>query len=116
MDPVISDYIPSMSFLEKLQGKERLLIEQCDDAIRVVNKMMELEKHRERAKEGGHGDGSEDYVPDVVDMMTAEPLDGGKPLPERTMALFLLVRSIVLPLANKLVVNFGCCSAQRFCL
>ena len=90
MIPVISDYVPSLNFLTKLQGKERLLKDHCDEILRVVGKVTELEKHR--AKERALRGSQEDYVADFVDMITAAPLDDGKPLPDRRISMLLLVR------------------------
>jgi len=91
---VISDFIPSLTFLTKLQGYNRIFKGIRDSAIRIGGKMLEVEKHRERAKERelqSNTNGAE-YVPDFVDMLSKEPLDGGKPLPDNELILVLLVR------------------------
>ena len=93
MMPVISDFVPSLSFLTKLQGIESLFKDQIEHALRVVSKMTELENHRERAKERALRGVDEDYIPDFVDIILAAPLDDGKPVPDRLLKLMLLVRS-----------------------
>jgi len=91
MSPDIGDFIPSLSFLAKLQGKHKLLESLRDDALRIVGKMMELENHRERAKQRLGDDDS--YVPDFVDVISAAPLvDGTQPLPDRIQTLMIFVR------------------------
>ncbi|KAG0599533.1 hypothetical protein M758_12G159400 [Ceratodon purpureus] len=86
---VISDFIPNLTFLTKLQGYNKIFKGIRDDAIRIGGKMLEVEKHRERAKERGSND-QDEYVPDFVDMLSEEPLDGGKPLPDEQLTLVLL--------------------------
>lgn len=88
---VISDFIPYLSPLTRLQGYNRIFKGIRDDAVRIGGKMLEVEKHRERAKQRGSNDHSQ-YVPDFVDMLSEEPLDGGKPLPDEQLTLVLLVR------------------------
>lgn len=85
----ISDFIPNVSFLTTLQGKKTVFKDLRDDALRLVGKMVELENHKERAKKR---EDDEHYVPDFVDMISAEPLDNGKPLPDTTLTLIVMVR------------------------
>lgn len=52
MVAVIGDFFPSLNFLTILHGTDRVFKDLRADALRVVGKMMELEKHRERPKRG----------------------------------------------------------------
>ena len=89
---VISDFIPNLTFLTKLQGYNKIFKGIHDEAIRIGGKMMEVKKHREQAKERKSLGNQDEYVPDFVDMLSEEPLDGGKPLPDDQVTLVLLVR------------------------
>jgi len=51
MCTVLGDFIPNLSFVAKLQSTDQFFESLRDDAVRIVGKMMELEKHRERVKE-----------------------------------------------------------------
>ena len=91
---IISDFIPNLTFLTKLQGYNRIFKGIRDDAVRIGGKMLEVEKHRERAKERqGSNVDQDQYVPDFVDMLSEEPLDDGKPLPNEQLTLVVLVRT-----------------------
>lgn len=91
---VISDFIPNLTFLTKLQGYNRIFKGIRDNAIRIGGKMLEVEKHRERAKERELSNTHEEYMPDFVDVLSKEPLDDGKPLPDNELTLILLVRHL----------------------
>jgi hypothetical protein len=89
---IISDYVPFLSFIPKLQGYHSEFKRIYEFETSVTNKVFEVEKHRERAKERlqGHNDEA-DYVPDFVDVLLASPLGGGEPLSDRSIVTALTV-------------------------
>lgn len=117
---VVSDDMPALSFVPKWQGihlefKAFLEFEQA-----VMDRMFQVEKHRERAKqrrqqqqqeEGGSSDSGEDllYVPDFVDVLLTAPLEGGRPLSDKGINTVLMVR-------RKLSVMCHCMSSYNFTL
>jgi cytochrome P450 len=72
----ISDFIPYLAFVEKLQGHIRKLQKIRTFLRRVVGKIFEVEKHRQRTLERGQEDAN--YVPDFVDVLLKTPLDDGE--------------------------------------
>jgi len=102
----IGDFIPSLSFVSKLQGSHKKFEKIRDDILRIVGKVMDLEKHRERAKERLGDDDS--YVPDFVDIFSMAPLvDKTEPLPDRIQALLTFVRPQSQFRCNLQVSSFG---------
>lgn len=91
LSAAVSDLIPSLGFLNKLQGKTKVYMNLRDDVLKVVAKMTELENHRERAKQRGDDD-QEHYIPDFVDVISSKPLEDGKPLPDTVITLMIMVR------------------------
>lgn len=91
---IISDYVPFLSFIPKLQGYHSEFKRIYEFETSVTNKVFEVEKHRERAKERlqGHNDEA-DYVPDFVDVLLASPLGDGEPLSDRTIVTVLTVKN-----------------------
>lgn len=89
---IISDYVPFLSFIPKLQGYHSEFKRIYEFETSVTNKVFEVEKHRERAKERlqGHNDEA-DYVPDFVDVLLASPLGGGERLSDRSIVTALTV-------------------------
>ena len=89
---IISDYVPWLSFVTKLQGwhSEFEDIRQCQFSF--LNVMCELEKHREQAKVRLEKN-DEDYVPDFVDLLSAISQEDGKTLPDNEILLNLNVRT-----------------------
>jgi hypothetical protein len=63
----------------------------------IAGRMLEIEKHREDAKERR---GDESYVPDFVDLLLRTPLENGKALPHRNLILILMVSLELLPHPN----------------
>ena len=88
---VISDYVPWLSFITKLQGwhSEFEDIRQC--MFSFLNEMCEFEKHREQAKVRLKQN-EEDYVPDFVDLLLTIPQEDGKTLPDNEILMILGVR------------------------
>ena len=85
---IISDYVPSLSFIPRLQGWHSYLVELQRRGREIVHKVIEVEKHRQRVKD-------ESYVPDFVDVLLKAPLDdAGKPLSDGEIMSLLLVTSI----------------------
>lgn len=86
---IISDYVPYLSFITKLQGWEAYLLGLQRRGREMVAKIIEVDKHKQRA-EGVTKD--ESSVPDMVDVLLKAPLDDtGKPLSDGEIASLLLV-------------------------
>ena len=93
---VISDYIPSLSFIARLQGWEKKFESVYALSTRISEKMFEVEKHRERVLKGREsGQIDMNYVPDFVDVFLTKPLEGGKLFPDEDIILFLKVILII---------------------
>ena len=90
---VISDYVPWLSFVPRLQGLYARLKEFSNFRKRVAGRMFEVEKHRERAKERQqlHKEGLTNYVPDFVDLLLASPQDNTELLSDQDIVAFLTV-------------------------
>ena len=71
----ISDFIPYLLFVEKLRGTVRKLEAIRAFLRRVLGKIFEVEKHRQRTLEGKR---DANYVPDFVDVLLKTPLDDGE--------------------------------------
>jgi hypothetical protein len=89
---IISDYVPQLSFITKLQGWVPYLTDLRNSGKAVIGKIIEVEKHKERAAHMA-ADKDENYVPDFVDVLLKTPVDDGKPLPDADIASLLLVSS-----------------------
>jgi hypothetical protein len=92
---VISDYLPNLWFIARLQGWEKKFESVRARSTRVSEKLFEVEKHRERAlkeRESGHID--ENYVPDFVDVFLTKPLEGEKLCSDEDIILLLKVSLI----------------------
>jgi hypothetical protein len=87
---IISDYVPQLSFITKLQGWVPYLTDLRNRGRAVIGKIIEVEKHKERAAHMA-ADKDENYVPDFVDVLLKAPLEDGKPLPDADIASLLLV-------------------------
>jgi hypothetical protein len=87
---IISDYVPQLSFVTQLQGWVPYLTDLRNRGRAVIGKIIEVEKHKERA---AHitADKDENYVPDFVDVLLQTPVEDGKPLPDADIASLLLV-------------------------
>lgn len=72
---VISDYIPSLSFVPKWQGIYKKFEEVQKLKKVTLRKMFELDRHREIAKERQQCDDKE-HVADFVDVLVATHIDG----------------------------------------
>lgn len=93
---VISDYIPNLWFITRLQGWEKKFESVRALSTRVSENMFQVEQHRERAakeRESGHDD--QNYVPDFVDVFLTKPLDGEKLCPDEDIILHLKVTLII---------------------
>jgi len=85
---IISDYVPSLSFITKWQGWEPYLLELQRRGREIVHKVIEVDKHRQRAA----GEKDKNHVPDFVDVLLKAPLDdNGKPLSDGEIMSLLLV-------------------------
>ena len=88
---VISDYVPWLGFVTKLQGlhSEFEDIRNCE--FSVLKEMFEFKKHREQAKVRLEKN-VEDYVPDFVDLLSTIPQEDGTPLPDNDILMTAMVR------------------------
>jgi len=84
---IISDYVPYLSFITKLQGWQKTFEETRDLKDRVGKKICDIEGHKERAKERGNN--NKDYVPDFVDVLLTSSFDDGQP-PSDNLVFILL--------------------------
>ena len=91
----ISDYVPWLSFVPRLQGLHSALKEFTNFRKGVTGRMFEVEKHRERAKERQqlHKEDLTNYVPDFVDLLLASPQDNAEPLSDQELVSLLMVTS-----------------------
>lgn len=90
---VISDYVPWLSFVPRLQGLYAAFEEFSNFRKGVTCRIFEVEKHRERAKERQHlhKEGLTNYVPDFVDLLLASPQDNMDLLSDQDLVAFLTV-------------------------
>lgn len=90
---VISDFVPWLSFIPRLQGHTSALQEFSNFRKGVTDRMFEVEKHRERAKERQHLHQQDltNYVQDFVDLLLASHQDGGEPLSDQELVPLLTV-------------------------
>ena len=88
---VISDYVPWLSFVTKLQGWQTEFEDIRQFEFSFLSEMCEFEKHREQAKVRLEKN-DEDYVPDFVDLLSTVPQEDGKTLPDNEILLNLMVR------------------------
>ncbi|KAG0563575.1 hypothetical protein KC19_8G042400 [Ceratodon purpureus] len=85
---VISDYVPWLSFITKLQGWEEYLLGLQRRGREMVAKIIEVDNHKRREKDVTK---DESYVPDMVDVLLKAPLDdAGKPLSDGEISSLLL--------------------------
>lgn len=90
---IISDFVPSLGFITKLQGIYSQLEEFHKFDKEVVDRIFEPQKHRERAQERlQHPEEDDKYEADFVDVLQAAPLEDGKYLPDTDISTILSVR------------------------
>lgn len=89
---IISDYVPYLWFIPKLQGWPSKFQKVCDFKEQVARKIVDIEGHRERVKLRESTTFNEaEYVPDFVDVLLAAPFQDGKPLPDLVITKLILV-------------------------
>lgn len=88
---IISDYIPYLGFITELQGWRKTFERIRDWTYDVAKGLLEIEKHKQRAKEGT----DDSYVPDFLDLLLRTPLADGKTLPEKNLAQVILIVSVL---------------------
>jgi len=92
---IISDFVPSLSFITKLQGWPKKLEALQEWTYAMAAGMSDIEKHRQRAELGNGALTDENYVPDFLDRLLQTPLDDGKILPDKNLILVMFfVRSL----------------------
>jgi hypothetical protein len=104
---VISDYVPWLSFVPRLQGLYTALKEFSNFRKGVTSRIFEVEKHRERAKERQHlhKEGLTNYVPDFVDLLLASPQDNMDLLSDEDLVAFLTVTTSHISINNRFCAN-----------
>ena len=85
---IISDYVPWLSFVTKLQGWHSEFEDIRQRLYSFLREMCEFEKHREQAKVRLEKN-DEDYVPDFVDLLSQQD---GKTIPDDEILENLMVR------------------------
>jgi hypothetical protein len=90
---IISDYVPYLSFITKLQGWQKTFEETRDLKDRVGKKICDIEGHKERAKERGNN--NKDYVPDFVDVLLTSSFDDGQPPSDNLVFILLSVSMFI---------------------
>ena len=115
---VISDFVPYLSFVTKLQGHVTKFAKVVDFSEKLTEKIFDLDSHRERYKERKN---DPSYVPDLEDVLLETPLDDGRHLPDKDLLKILQVHystTRVSKLENTAGVGtytllFGLCCCRR---
>jgi len=68
---IISDFVPSLSFVTKLQGWPKKLEALQNWTYAVADGMIAMEKHRQRADLDNETFTGENYVPDILGCVAA---------------------------------------------
>lgn len=89
---IISDYVPALNFVTKLQGWLTELQGVRALGAQIVSKIIQVDKHREKAKERGDHDTT--HVPDFVDVLLKAPLNDGDLLPDCDIVTLIVVRPL----------------------
>ena len=87
---IISDYVPWLSFVTKLQGWHSEFEDIRQYVFSFLGEMCEFEKHREQAKVRLEKN-DEDYVPDFVDVLLTNFGEDGKTLPDHEILETIMV-------------------------
>jgi cytochrome P450 len=86
-DVVLSDFIPYMAFLTKLQGKPKLYRKTRDIVLEMMRKMVNFDERKKLHDEGGSTGKPEDFV-DVL--LSSTLADGETRLPDDICLLLLM--------------------------
>ena len=85
---VISDFVPYLSFVTKLQGHVAKFAKIVDFSEKLTEKIFDFDSHRQRYKERKN---DPSYVPDLEDVLLETPLDDGRHLPDKDLLKILQV-------------------------
>ncbi|KAG0614299.1 hypothetical protein M758_6G166200 [Ceratodon purpureus] len=77
---VIGDFVPYLSFIDRLQGTRAKFQKATEDCNRFARKVFNLDKHRQQYEEQKN---DPSYVPNVADVFLHTPLDDGQYLPDK---------------------------------
>lgn len=88
--PIISDYVPWLSFVPKLQGVETQFQNERAFIISVTDKLIEKQKHRSCAEERQR-QSEPDYVPDFIDVLMETKLQNGQHIPDEDLNVIFMV-------------------------
>lgn len=86
---VISDFIPSLTFIAKLQGLPKRFRESHESAKAQMESVLDVEEHRKNAIARASVDIKSEYSPDFVDVLLKAPLDDGQPLADSDIKFLL---------------------------
>lgn len=85
---VISDFVPYLSFVTRLQGHAAKFAKVRDFSVKLTEKIFDLDNHRQLYKERRN---DPNYVPDLEDVILETPLDDGMFLPDKDILMILQV-------------------------
>lgn len=88
-DVVLSDFIPYMAFLTKMQGKPKLYRKTREIVLEMMRNMANFDERKKLHTEGGSTGKPEDFVDVLLNSTLA---DGVTPLPDDICLLLLMVR------------------------
>ncbi|KAG0606757.1 hypothetical protein M758_9G164800 [Ceratodon purpureus] len=83
---VISDFVPYLSFVTRLQGHATKFAEVRDFSVKLTEKIFDLDNHRKLYKQRRN---DPNYVPDLEDVILETPLDDGTVLPDKDILMIL---------------------------
>ena len=86
----ISDFIPYLSFIPKLQGWTSEIHEIRALGRGIVSNMIQMDKHREQSK---LREKDSEYVPDFIDVLLKAPFDGDL-LPDKDIVTLCVVSTL----------------------
>lgn len=92
---IISDFVPYLAFLTKWQGWQKKMEDLRDCTYDIADRMLEIKKHRERAKEQTTSGEHNDHVPNFLDVLLQTPLEDGQVLPDKNLTMVLMVRTLI---------------------
>lgn len=88
--PVISDFVPWLSIVPKLQGTEAQFQDVCAFTYTVTDKLIDKQKHRDRLQERAR-QSEPDYVPDFIDVLMDTKLENGQHIPDQDLNVLFMV-------------------------
>lgn len=99
-DVVLSDFIPYMAFLTKLQGKPKLYRKTREIVLEMMRSVTNFDDRKKIHKEGRSTGKPEDFVDVLLNSTLA---DGETPLPDDICLLLVMVRIFLPNQSNSLI-------------